>query len=717
MSSIIFFDDWKKYPDAICDTSTTNKSFLHYAATLRDMGIRNHHFCLALHNRALVGVDPHDPNITKIQMLAIAQECKINFWYFLREVARVPGGSSNDPIRFKANRANISLYWLYFNHIFNILIQPRQTGKSYGADTLAIWLMHIRKKKTYINLLTKDDQLRSKNLERLKNIDLELPFYLNQRKNSDVANGEQIKISSLSNTYTGFVPNLSPKLAQKIGRGHTADTFFIDEGPYIANIAITLSAMLAAGNAARKTAMERNEPYGTVMTTTVGDLMEEEGEYVYKLCQNAAEFTEKFFDCTNLPELRDLIRKQNRAIKDGKKATIRVYSEFNHRQLGFTDEWLIEAMDEATAEGEDAAKDYLNKWKFGETSSALNKQEKDSVNDSMCDPKYIEIIKPYGYMFRWYVDEKAIESLVNRPIIIGLDTSDAAGGNGDGIGLVGTCPYSGEVVYAFDINETTIPAYVQWLFRFMMKFPKTVLIPERRSTGSSIIDMLLDMFVSAGVNPFKRIYNLAVQQANEREAVFRLASKMYGVDADLVFSNKRLFGFATSGTGIASRTELYSTTFKHCLKYCGNTFKDKRLANQTMALIVDKNNRVDHRKGHHDDLVIAKLLTHFLLTSGKNLDFYGIDYTIVLKDSIVAKMEKESVNVRATRMQDEVVKKIDFLMAVLAKEKDTYMRLRIERELKIVYDKLPEQVKAAKSYDDMINQLNNSRRIDNIKRR
>jgi hypothetical protein len=146
-------------------------------------------------------------------------------------------------------------------------------------------------------------------------------------------------------------------------------------------------------------------------------------------------------------------------------------------------------------------------------------------------------------------------------------------------------------------------------------------------------------------------------------------------------------------------------------------FKDKRLSNQTMALIVDKNNRVDHRKGHHDDLVIAKLLTHFLLTSGRNLDFYGIDYTIVLKDSIVAKMEKDSVNVRISRMQQEVVDKIDFLMAVLAKEKDTYMRLRVERELKLTYDKLPEQVKAAKSYDDMINQLNNSRRIDNIKRR
>jgi hypothetical protein len=168
MSAILFLDDWKKYPDAICDTSTTNKSFLHYAATLRDMGVKNHHFPLALHNRALVGINPHDPNLTKIQMLFIAQECKVNFWYFIREVARVPGGSSTDPIVFRANRANMCLYWLYHNHIFNILIQPRQTGKSYGADTLATWLMHIKKKKAYINLLTKDDQLRSKNLERLK---------------------------------------------------------------------------------------------------------------------------------------------------------------------------------------------------------------------------------------------------------------------------------------------------------------------------------------------------------------------------------------------------------------------------------------------------------------------------------------------------------------------------------------------------------------------
>jgi hypothetical protein len=372
-------------------------------------------------------------------------------------------------------------------------------------------------------------------------------------------------------------------------------------------------------------------------------------------------------------------------------------------------------MDEATAEGEDAAKDYLNKWKFGETQSALDKTEKEAVDQSVCDPIFTEQVKPYGYMIRWYVHESIIPTMYNRSMVAGLDTSDAIGG--DGIGLVLVCPYTGETIGAFDINETTIPAYVQWLFRFLTTFNKVVLIPERRSTGSTIIDMLLDMFVSSGVNPFKRIYNLAVQQSNERENVFRLASKMCGVDADLVFSNKKLFGFATSGSGIASRTELYSTTFRHCLKYTGGLFKDKKLANQTMALIRDKNNRIDHRKGHHDDLVIAKLLTHFLLTSGRNLEFYGIDYTRVLRDTIASKIENDASTVRENRVQTEVVNRVNTLMDMLSREKDTYMRLRIERELKLMYEKLPTQVKAAKSYDDMIDQLNKSKRIDNLRRR
>ena len=88
---ILFLEDWQKYPTAIIDYETKNKSFVRQAAVYRLMGVQNHAFLLALINPRLQGVDPHDPNLTLEQQMEVAIECRINPWYFFREVARAPG--------------------------------------------------------------------------------------------------------------------------------------------------------------------------------------------------------------------------------------------------------------------------------------------------------------------------------------------------------------------------------------------------------------------------------------------------------------------------------------------------------------------------------------------------------------------------------------------------------------------------------------------------
>ena len=143
--TILFVEDWAKYPNAIVNTQTKNKTFLRLASLYKEMGVKNHAFLLALHNPELLNVDPFNPSITDEEMLMVAIECKQNFWYFVREIVVVPGGSHDDPIRFIANRANMALFWLFFNHIMIILVQPRQTGKSFSTDELMTYLLNIRK--------------------------------------------------------------------------------------------------------------------------------------------------------------------------------------------------------------------------------------------------------------------------------------------------------------------------------------------------------------------------------------------------------------------------------------------------------------------------------------------------------------------------------------------------------------------------------------------
>lgn len=40
------------------------------------------------------------------------------------------------------------------------------------------------------------------------------------------------------------------------------------------------------------------------------------------------------------------------------------------------------------------------------------------------------------------------------------------------------------------VNEALIPRYADFLFEFMMRYPTSVLIPERKSTGQTFIDYL-----------------------------------------------------------------------------------------------------------------------------------------------------------------------------------------------------------------------------------
>ena len=243
---ILFKEDWDKYPEAFPDFNTTNKSFLRTAQIYKKMGVENCLFHLALHDQSLVGVDPHDPNLDNDTIDRIVTEVKINPWYFFREVVRLGATAGPDAIPLKGNRGNISLYWLFFNHITTMLIQPRQTGKSVSTDCLMVYLFGIATVSTDVSLLTKDDSLRVKNVARVKVILEELPYYLRFKTPRDTYNTEKLSLSRLNHNYVTNVAQQSKKAALNIGRGMTNAINQVDEIAFIANIETTLPALLAA---------------------------------------------------------------------------------------------------------------------------------------------------------------------------------------------------------------------------------------------------------------------------------------------------------------------------------------------------------------------------------------------------------------------------------------------------------------------------------------
>jgi len=706
---ILFAKDWNQYPTAVPDYQTTNHSFIRYASLLKNMGVKNHTFMLALHDRSLVGIDPHSPNLTLEQQAAIAVECKVNFWYFVREVARVPPVSGAVSVKFRASRGNIAGYFLYFCHIIYILVQIRQTGKSVGTDILMSWLLNMGTSGSTINVLTLNDTLRTANLERLKNIFEYLPPYLNLRTNKDIGNTERLTVSHLKNEYVGHVPSLSAKQAEMKGRGLTAATNQVDEFGLIPNVSISVPAMLNSGGAARELAEANREPYGTILTTTAGKRDDPDGAFAYNFIESAAMWTEAFFDARDIDELEQMIRRNSAGGKPFVNVTL------NHAQLGYSDEWLEKRIEASlgTGEGGDIDRDLFNIWTFGSDVCPIPKDILATMRTHQKADYHAEVSKD-GYIVRWYIPKESIMNrLASTHVIVGLDTSDASGG--DDISLVMLDMQTGECLCAGNYNETNLITFSKWLSEWFIKYENLTLIPERRSTGSAVIDYLILQLTHHNIDPFKRIFNWVVNDPNQpgnkeryKEIIGPHSRRPRGV-YDMY---KRYFGFATSGSGATSRRDLYTVTLRSAYTNIGASVYDKKTVDQLSGLI-EKNGRIDHRPGAHDDLVIAWLLAYWFMINAQNLSFYGIDSSKILRNNIskpVERVEDKSVKLfREEQMRyREKAKK---LYEEMKQEDDQFILFKLENELRDLNSRIVLEEGETFSVDDLIKNLNEGKKI------
>ena len=721
---VLYLEDWLRYPSAKPNYDTKNESYLKLAGTYYAMGVKNYAFMLALHDQSLKDVDPFSPFLTELEMVKIGIECKINPWYYFREIAKVPARSGSDAVPLLANRGNIALYWCFFNHVMTYLVQIRQTGKSISTDVLDSYLLNIRCRGTTINLLTKDDALRSENIQRLKDIIDEMPFYLKQRSKKDLDNTELINISSLGNWYKAHLPQKAKKFALNTGRGMSSPIFRVDEGPFQANIEISLPAALAAGVAMRNKARANNEPYGTTLTTTAGKKDDPDGRYFYQQICAAAEWTEKFFDAKDATELEVMIRAVSRGLKEKMRVGDEVIrGEFavnitmNHRQLGYDDAWLLTALEETKSVGDAADRDFFNRWTSGSLSSPLSIQQMEVIRGSQKEPLYVEDCKIGSFRVpcRWYIPKDSIDMyMAKNSSILSADTSDGAGG--DDISLSLTDVKTGMLIASFNVNQVNLLAFSEWVCeRWIIQCPNVTLIPERRSSAIALIDHLLLILPDRGIDPFKRIFNRIVNDPDENKTAFEeIKLPLSRRPHDIYVRYKKAFGWATSGGGMTSRSDLYSTTLISAARNCGHLVNDKTTIDQILSLET-RNGRVDHAPGEHDDAVIGWLLGHWMLTKAKNLLHYGIQVTDILSRN---RGGGENGGVLTKEQRDQIFyrDKIKELLGKLEQEQNEIISMKIENELRFYNSKLIIEENEVLSLDELISKTKETKKQNIIGR-
>lgn len=684
---ILFQEDWHNGlntgPDGdgpIVDYNTTNKSFLNYASLLHQMGIKNWAFCLALHDPKLQGVNPFDENLSDEMKYRIGIEMSNNPWYYLREAGRVPSSAGAEPLVFRAHRANIGMFWAFMNCVSIFLLQPRQTGKSVVADMINNYLLHYRMWNTKSILVTLSQTLLSANIERIKEMRDLLPQYTIARTANDSKAKETYNYPAKGNHLITKVSQNSEVAANNLGRGLTTAIQQYDEGAFISYMDVVWPAATAAASAARDLAIERGEPYGTIITTTAGDRMSRSGAFMWNIYQTAAPWTEHYFDLQNKEELHQVVRTNS---KDG---GLMIGATFNHLQLGYTDEWLKEKIRELKTTDQDKInRDYFNVWT---TTGSLSPLPPDVAQDIMVserNPDYTQITND-GYIVKWYIPMEEIGRYMKENIcVMGADTSEAI--NRDATSFVVINVSTLETVCAISVSEADVIKLADFIVDFMTSFTKVTLIIEHKSTGGTFIETLYTKLPLYGHDPFRRIYNTIVQDREKHDDLFKkIADSRFKRNNLFYTQNKKKFGFMTTG---GTRHVLMKDVLQVAVRRCRNIVYDKILSSELRSLEVDtRTGRVDHTADKHDDNVVAWLLAMWLLMHGKNLSFYGIDTSKVMLKVSEDGSKIDDTKLREHKLIESLQKDLDDLSKQLIDNRYTMYQNVIENKIRRINDKL-----------------------------
>jgi hypothetical protein len=427
--------------------------------------------------------------------------------------------------------------------------------------------------------------------------------------------------------------------------------------------------MVSAMTTAVKNAKKLNMPNGILITTTKGRLDQESGVFTERLLSKGYQFHESLYDLNDREVLSQVINSNS--------TNQLIVCEFSYRQLGETDEWLRSLISKLNITDFDIVKrDYLNIPTMGSASNPIPGKLIEKAKSAVMEPIYVEHI---NFMeIRWYLNKDLVKGpeFKNIPIILGMDSSENIGN--DYTALVFLDARNGVVIGTMRVNESNINKFGKFVANLLVINPNILFVPERKSTGSTIIDIILTEFEIRNINPLRRIYNTFFQDTTDDNKLieYKNLRSIHGPD------RKRL-GFSTNKS---RRNLLYKTVLIDSLTRYGDKIYDNTLVNEIAGLII-RDGRVDHKNKKHDDVCFAWLLCHHVLSHGKNLDCY--DFLITTRATILkdVKLEKSNSN---DVLYSEMKLKLEELKATRDKAKSLLLKRYIDLEIRAIKRLLPE---------------------------
>lgn len=587
----------------IYDKKTRNKSFIEVHEQLKMLGIKNNAFHLILLNPLLQGVDPYDPNLTNEQVLMIIQECKLNMFYYLREVVRIEEQGGN-LVRFRLDRGTLAAAYHFYNNINFYLMKPRQTGKTVGIASMLSWAFKFSGPNGDFLFSCYKEDLAKRNLRAMKTILSNLPSYLSKMGTVKIDNlGKTVRKTDNIKTYREPVQNNQAMVAncastedaaETIGRGFTQIYQFFDEAEFTKYIDTIVKVSGMSFNTASRNARNNGSGYCRIFATTPGDLGNEKAcQSAMKIVNDAVVWKESFYDY-------DVIA-YKRLIKKKSKFRV-VYIEYDYKQLGLSEEWFIDACSNVGGDVNKIKREILLQRFSGNNKSPFTQDELEDIESNQRKPIAKKTIgKIYDILFYEKPRKK-------RMYFMGLDPSDGTGNDNYAFTIID--PYTLNIVAEFKSPYMTVHGCVD-LVSWVVKtyFPNILIVIERNRNGGAVVE------------EFKRteLRNRIYSSPQANADTSRISDKMdeNGFIKETFVRNKYFGTNTTPGT-----RQVMMNILLDAVHFARHLLSSQYLVEDIKNLVI-KNDKIQAAPGKHDDSIMSWLIVMYVYYYGEKLERYG----------------------------------------------------------------------------------------------
>ncbi len=596
------------YKDPILHWSTRNSSFLEVHEQLKILGIENNAFFLVLLNPALEFVDPYDPDITPEEAMMVVEECYRNFFYYLREVVRIPeqGGSC---VMFRLDRGTLAAAWCFYNNINYYLMKPRQTGKSVANCAFLSWAFKFGTTNSQFMFSANTDKNVKELLRKMKHYIYLLPSYMSKMGSTkmNVTTGKMDRRTDNIKTYaeprngnTAFCARRgnTPEVAEEIGRGDSHGYEFFDEAEFTPYLDIVVKVSGLAFNTASDNIRKNGGHCCRMFSSTPGDLGDEKrGKRVMTIVEDCLTWNEHFYDLGADKVMEQLVPKSNFRI---------IYIEYSYQDLGYGEDWFLNACSTAGFDVAKIRREILLQRFTGNSRSPFTPEEITELKELERQPVWVDKIDVLNEL-KFYVKREEIKK--NRVYFIGCDPSEGTGGDHYAICVID--PYTMETVMEFQNSFMTPTGFIELLeYLVQTYFNRPIISIERNRNGATLIH-----FVSLSPTLKRFLYHTPEATSNQNLYKEKLDEKGFIEDK---ISRTKYYGINTM-----------SNTRQVMMKILVDAMHFSKEALSTTGIVTDICNLVEIRgkiqadTGKHDDMVMAWCIAMYTLYYGERLEIYG----------------------------------------------------------------------------------------------